>query len=380
MTLLTRQNLILIHFPDHISNLASRNAPICDLSELSILLIPGVIGFYKGGIELGVRPYPLELLMLECMQRRLYPGHRELERIGDQIRRLEAGFSGEQKVDQYLEGLRLPREWWVLRDIRLRMNKSHVAQFDTLMVTDRGIGIIESKLFKGTLRYQENPRRLERIEEDGSILTFDCPIIQLENQKEALIEWLRQRELRTSVKGVVAFASRNTWLGLPEHAPFVSVKELPYIMRRDFGTTAATGGTPAHMIVNRILAEQLGPEWVRADRRYDIHPDDYNRGLLCETCHNILGWKTRRTLDCPQCGQPTGKPYRDALLDCFLLINPVITTRDYCNFTGIPSVSTGHRHLSSFELDVLGSTCKQAFRFDPKRHLAGKSLIQKRSR
>ncbi|KZE38988.1 hypothetical protein AV656_08815 [Bhargavaea cecembensis] len=326
---------------------------------------------------MGERPYPLELLQLESMLRRLHQGHLERERIADQYKRIEAGFSGEQKVDQYLEGLRLPGEWWILRDIRLRIHESHVAQFDTLLVTDHGIGIIEAKLIKGTLHYLQNPRRMERNEEDGSILTFDCPIIQLENQKEGLIDWLRQRNLMTSVSGVVAFASRNTWIGLPESAPIVSVKELPYIMRRDFGS-ATPGDTPANMIVSRILEEQLGPECLEVDQRYGITPHEFKRGLLCEKCNDKLKWRTRRTLECPNCGPQVGHPVEQALLDYFLLINRFVTTREFCWFTGIPSISTGHRYLSRFKLDVLGSTNKRAFRFDPLKHLAGKSLILKR--
>ncbi|MFC7364266.1 MULTISPECIES: nuclease-related domain-containing protein [Bhargavaea] len=316
---------------------------------------------------MGERPYPLELLQLESMLRRLHRNHRERDWITDRIKRVEAGFSGEQKVDQYMKSLRLPGNWWILRDIRLRIDEAHVAQFDTLLVTDNGIVIIEAKMIKGTLHYLENPRRLERTEEDGSVLTFDCPMIQLENQKEGLSYWLRERELITNIKGIVAFATRNTWIGLPERAPFVSVKELPYIPN-----------TSVNMIVSRILEEELGPERIQIDQHYGINPHEFKRGLLCEKCDGQLRWMTRRKLECPTCGVPAGNPYQQALLDDFLLIDPVITTRAFCEFTGIPSISTGLRHLNSVELDVLGSTNKQRFRFDPMRHLKGKTLIQKR--
>lgn len=264
---------------------------------------------------MGERPYPLELLQLESMLRRLHRNHPERDWITDRIKRVEAGFSGEQKVDQYMKSLRLPGNWWILRDIRLRINEAHVAQFDTLLVADNGIVIIEAKMIKGTLHYLENPRRLERTEEDGSVLTFDCPMIQLENQKEGLSYWLRERELITNIKGIVAFATRNTWIGLPERAPFVSVKELPYILRRDFGSAVDSGNTSVNMIVSRILEEQLGPELVAVEQCYDISPGEIRRGLLCEKCRALLKWKTRRTLACPDCGPPVGDLVQQALLD-----------------------------------------------------------------
>lgn len=358
--------------------MSSESASIRNLNRLCITLSQGMIWSHKGGSALGERPYPLELLQLESMLRRLHQNHPERDWIADRLKRVEAGFSGEQKVDQYMKSLRLPGNWWILRDIRLRINEAHVAQFDTLLVTDNGIVIIEAKMIKGTLHYLENPRRLERTEDDGSVLTFDCPIMQLENQKEGLADWLRQRGFTKKISGVVAFAARNTWIGLPEHAPFVSVRELPYIMRRNIASAGDPGGTPANMIVSRILEEALGPERIKIDQHYDIKPHEFKRGLLCETCDRQLRWMTRRKLECPTCGVPAGNPYQQALLDYFLLIDPVITTRAFCEFTGIPSISTGLRHLNSVELDVLGSTNKRAFRFDPMRHLEGNTLIQKR--
>jgi len=164
------------------------------------------------------RKYPVELLRLKRLHARMYPHDPERAYVAELIGRAEAGYKGEMIVDNHLLGLRLPCESILLRNIRLQIREEYIAQFDTLLVTERGIWIIEAKMIRGSLRLLANPRRMERTDESGAVLTMDCPILQLENQKTGLGDWLKERELSLPIGGMVAFATRNTWTGLPENA------------------------------------------------------------------------------------------------------------------------------------------------------------------
>lgn len=106
---------------------------------------------------MGPRKYPVELLRLKRLHVRMYAHDPERGYIAELISRAEAGYKGETTVDNYLRGLRLPGKSILLRNIRLQIREEYVAQFDTLLVTERGIWIIEAKMIRGSLRLLPNP-------------------------------------------------------------------------------------------------------------------------------------------------------------------------------------------------------------------------------
>lgn len=317
------------------------------------------------------RTYPAELLRLKRLLAKMYADDPERAYVTDLAERAEAGYKGETAVDNYLRGLRLPCKMAILRDIRLQIHEEYVAQFDTLLVTDRGIWIIEAKMIRGTLRLLDNPRRMER-EDSGSVLTMECPILQLENQKTGLKWWLEERGLSMPVGGVVAFASRNTWAGLPEGAPIVSVKELKSWLKGSVTNSANPDSrySPLEAVIDRLRAEELGPD-IRPFEEMGIRTGPLKDGPICEKCFALLNRKGERSHECRTCKEKVkGDPIGRALLDHFLLNKPWITNREFCRLMGFQWLSTGRRYLARYDLDREG----RVYRFDPKRHLEGKSL------
>ncbi|KZE38908.1 hypothetical protein AV656_08385 [Bhargavaea cecembensis] len=96
---------------------------------------------------------------------------------------------------------------------------------------------MKAKRIWGTLIYRENPRRLERQNEDGTILTMKCPILQLESQVAAVREWLGRREIALPVDGRIAFTYQNTWEGLPDGTPILPAREVPFYLARECALT-----------------------------------------------------------------------------------------------------------------------------------------------
>lgn len=97
------------------------------------------------------RTYPVELLRLKRLLAKMY---------ADDSERSEAGYKGETAVDNYLRGLRLPC-------------------------------------------------KMKRAEESGDVLTMECPILQLENQKAGLNWWLEEKGLSLQIGNVVAMATHS---------------------------------------------------------------------------------------------------------------------------------------------------------------------------
>ena len=322
---------------------------------------------------MGPRKYPVELLRLKRLHRRMYAHDPERGYVAELISRAEAGYKGETTVDNYLRGLRLPGESILLRNIRLQIREEYVTQFDTLLVTERGIWIIEAKMIRGSLRLLQNPRRMERTDESGAVLTMDCPILQLENQKTGLGEWLEERGLFLPIRGVVAFATRNTWTGLPDNAPIVSVKELKSMLIKSVNQPPPPEPSFSSLneVVNCLFAEELGPD-MRSFEEMGIKHGPLKEGTICENCFASLERKGERTYQCSQCKAPVeGNPVTRALRDYFLVFKPWITNREFCKFAGLRCLSTGNRYLMQHELD---RGLRSVHHFDARKHLEGTEL------
>lgn len=322
------------------------------------------------------RVYPIELLRSERSLIRLKSGHVKKQFFTDQSGRLRAGFHGEQAIDQHLKQLLLPGWWRMIRDVRLQINEGYVAQFDTLLLTERGIWIVEAKRINGTLRWKNFPRRVERVKDDGSILTFDCPIIQLENQKTALRGWLQERNLSIPVHGVVAFSLKNTWINLPDNSVILSVKELRSYLTQQVNTATKVYEISIERIAVRIHEEQLGPDLTTTCERHEMEPFDFMDGLLCRDCGGQLKQINERSHTCTQCGQlDAEEPVGRALLDYVLIRKSVVNTQEFARFAGCSS-SVARRTLSR-HLDRDGKYAR-LFKFCPRTQLNGTEWIKKK--
>ncbi|SIT74130.1 nuclease-related domain-containing protein [Edaphobacillus lindanitolerans] len=322
---------------------------------------------------MGERRYPLELRKLEATLGRMWPNDPRREEIEAKKYRAEAGYKGEVMVDRHLRGLRLPGSWSILRDIRLQIHRDYIAQFDTLLVSDRGIWIIESKMIRGRLQWHENPRRLERIDEDGTVLSMSCPITQLDNQKSALTGWLSERGIHMTVSGAVVFTLQNVWSGLPGDAPLISVKEIQSYLTREVGLAQRIAGNVSpEQVAQTILANQIRLDSTPAAELFNLRPEGLKAGLLCESCFGKLTRITQRTFVCGSCNEPVGgNPYERALLDYVLVFKSTFTNREFCEFAEISSPATGQRQLDQYHFHITGNTNRLRYRFIPEIHLDG---------
>src|SRR5690606_36247008 len=127
----------------------------------------------QGGDSMEViRNYPIYLHALERMLIRLPENHAKRQAVQDELAVKKAGYQGELEVDRHIRRTKLDEPARVLTDLEIQVDEEHTVQIDTLVLTTRGIWILEAKRIWGTLVYRENPRRLERQNDDGTILTM----------------------------------------------------------------------------------------------------------------------------------------------------------------------------------------------------------------
>lgn len=126
------------------------------------------------------RKEPQLLFSLPRFIHRLQREFPEKERsiLEKRLYNMQAGYSGEKKVDDYLTLIPNLKSTIILTDVRLPLNSGSSFQIDTLIIAPQYILILEVKNIKDNLSFITNPHYLLR-ELDGNESSIECPITQL---------------------------------------------------------------------------------------------------------------------------------------------------------------------------------------------------------
>ncbi|PEJ59515.1 hypothetical protein CN692_04800 [Bacillus sp. AFS002410] len=139
------------------------------------------------------RKTPLILKKLEALLRRLPSNHPARYKIESDFMKMKAGFTGEKKIDFYLE--LLPKdEFSILHNIRLKNEENHFFQIDTLLLTCNYILILEVKNILGNIIFEKDFNQFIRIHDDKEE-NFPNPILQVNRQQKHLQTFLQKLKL-----------------------------------------------------------------------------------------------------------------------------------------------------------------------------------------
>lgn len=201
----------------------------------SFLVVIGGIFFYllvsygrfniikrsKEEMVINFREKPRMLIGLPRLIARLPVNSIEREEFEQRYQRIRAGYSGELKVDDFLESLDLPSSTRVLKNIELSLGGNRSFQIDLLIISTKYILLLEVKNIAGELTFETNPNQLVR-NLQGRVTKMDCPVTQLLNTKSYLERWLRQRGYLMGVTGKIILANQQVFVKVaPENASVV---------------------------------------------------------------------------------------------------------------------------------------------------------------
>ena len=121
---------------------------------------------------------------------------------------MEAGFSGEMKVDWYLKELRLSSIFFILQDLIIPRLHSTL-QLDTVLITPKFICILEIKNMTGEFHSDSEGYQFYRIKKDGVKEPQRSPEIQLRRAVRTIQPLLQQAQIDLPLIGIIVFASRS---------------------------------------------------------------------------------------------------------------------------------------------------------------------------
>ncbi|QKY70328.1 nuclease-related domain-containing protein [Lentibacillus sp. CBA3610] len=301
-------------------------------------------------MNLKQRPKPRPLQKLDAAIPRLSPTFPNLGRMQEDARKHQQGYSGEKKIDYFLDNLAPIHT--ILHDVYLRENNKNF-QMDSLAIANHSISLIDSKNYNGTITFNTTLRQLTR--SDGKVESgFGYPITQVNNQNFHLQNWLNQHNLgHIPIKSFVAIADPSTVVKVEGSQEEISnyvvhAAELPVRILnadRQFGKKGARKLSDYQ--IGKTILSKCSEFDIDLFKKYGVRPADILPGVICPDC----GWRGMERVyngwHCRKCHCFSRHAHLKALDDYFLLVKDSITNKACMWFLGSINRGTATRILKT---------------------------------
>lgn len=302
------------------------------------------------------RQRPIELVSHERLLLRLPPTHEKYKLISDKVYRLGAGYSGELDVDRILPEIGLPKNCFILKDIRLEVIPNFHIQLDTLIITRHCIILLEIKKYSGTTQFDEAVGKTIRISPNGEVGKYDCAVDQVDRAVEGLQRILKDFPTVPKIIPIIVMANAATdILKYPRDIPVKYKKQLPRYIRQLLKHETVMTEQECLKINNHIQSSAKKLKKTPLCERYEIPVADIQKGVICPSCNGRMKKSQGRSWTCEICQTSHQLAAKQAVEDWFMLISPTITNRELCAYLDINRKSAT-RVLGQLKLTKIGQT------------------------
>lgn len=303
------------------------------------------------------------IVKLEALVRRMPEMEPGRERAISQLNKRRAGYSGEQKLDYYLNFLD-EKEYWIYHGLRLS-NGSQFYQIDTLLLT-KGSGIIlEVKNWNGTIIFEPEFHQVIRIHNEKEE-AFHDPISQAEHQSRQLKKWMAAHGFPDfPIEFAVVISSPSTILKSPSEQTSKKVMHAHRLLsklnsiKKSYPTERLNEKQLKKM--NQTLLKKHVDHDIDVMKFIKVNPDVILTGVHCPKCGSLPMIYHWGKWHCPACKSISSNAHHQAVQDYFLLIKPVITSKEFREFTHVGSLNSATRLLSSMGLLQKGEKSQRVY-------------------
>ncbi|AZB42790.1 NERD domain-containing protein [Bacillus sp. FJAT-42376] len=313
------------------------------------------------------RGTPIRILKLQALLRRLRKNHPKRKQIQEDLSKCIAGYRGEHSIDYYLQQLS-GEKYSILHNIHIPFNQNSF-QIDTLIITNQCIFILEVKNFSGTLIFDQTFKQLLRIWQ-GNEECFPDPILQVDRQKNSLLQFLRSKGiLKWSVFPMVVISNPATAIKTNKEYPeaekqvvhaggiLSKLKELELPLSRDEKSSSKK------QVIDLLLNSHVEKDF-DVMGYYKVSDLDIMCGVECSKCNTLTMERKRKAWVCTRCRNRAKEAHGLALMDYYLLKSNRITNRQFREFTGLISVSAASKLLINSSLRKEGVTKGRSYLID----------------
>ena len=286
--------------------------------------------------------------LLEALVARLPTWHEMISPLNEEIKRLEAGITGEEFIQKILVG----QPYKLISDVILEQQ-----QIDFIVLTERSCVVLEVKNIRGKIQLTDSPRQMLRELDDGTVNIFTSPVAQLENNIRSVRHLFKKYNWDLPIYGAICFPFNTATF-----SPFQS--DYPILVGKDllnFLARVQKGEMRISSKQVKQLARQLRQASVPYMRdplcvRYKIDFADLKVGCRCPDCGHVGMTRKFAEWVCVGCGKCSRDAHKAALFEYAHMIRDTITVAEAMEFLGVGNRSLARRLLLSTKAKRTGNT------------------------
>ncbi|QQP13193.1 NERD domain-containing protein [Lysinibacillus agricola] len=303
-------------------------------------------------MNIAIRDRPLKLLWLEALKRRLSEEDPDFSYYHERLRRVDAGFAGERKVDREWLELVSPYTFFVMHNLILMNSAQHSHQLDTLFICTNFMLVIEIKNISGRLDFDDITHQCIRTKPDGTVEGFPNAITQTLRHLQFLKVISQNYSL--PIEGAVIISNPSTIIaGHPKTIPIFHVSGLQKHLHSLFKkySQAILSDKQLTQFVQQLLNRHQ-PSKTPAP----LDPSRFRQGVLCPNCQYKSQMHYARGIwICSRCHYASEEIFAEALQDYRYLVRSTITNKQLREFFNIHSSDAANRILKKFQFPFTGS-------------------------
>lgn len=280
-----------------------------------------MILYGKGGIYIEFYSYQQPLFPLEIFYAKV-PNHNPQKiYLQNQLNNIKAGLRGELNVQRYLEEFQFPADSVIIHNFHTTIHSKWHIQIDYLLISRKGILLIEVKNIAGHIHFHSNPRQIVRTHENGTVQAMDCPFIQLERNLMGLKQ-LNLNIHNLSTDTLLIWANRSSRLTIheiPKPHTLIMMKSISLYLTTYFKGPNSLTSEEVSLLKTILLEKTIKQRKISFCEQYDVNQTELLRGLYCSLCHNQLK-KHIRSWVCPICKVDASDQLSNNILSLFDII------------------------------------------------------------
>lgn len=256
----------------------------------------------KGGINIEFYSFQQPMFPMEIFFAKV-PNHNPHKvYLQSQLNNIKAGVRGELNVQHYLEEFKFPADSVLIHNFHSTIHSKWQIQIDYLLISRKGILLIEVKNIAGHIQFHIAPRQMVRTLDNGTVQAMDCPFTQLERNVMGLEQLLLRRK-DVIIETLLIWANRSSRLSIteiPKPHNLIMMKSISLYLKTYFKGPDTLTSESVSALKTILLERTIKQRRISFCEQYQVHKTELLRGLYCRVCQNQLK-KYIKSWVCPVC-------------------------------------------------------------------------------
>lgn len=291
--------------------------------------------------------------VLETIARRMPSTDQDFHFYQEMLRRVKAGFAGEQLVDREWKEFDITCRYYLYHGLELNNDVGSTHQIDTLFICPYFAFVVEIKNIVGRIDFTKEHHQFTRTTSDGKVDGFKNPFDQVQRHARFLHKLFRKLGIQIPIVYAVISANPN----------MIMMNSLVTQSIFHVSGLAQKVGHLFDQYQEEILDEKqlkhLAKKLTKLHAPNKWHPSidwtKLRKGVLCRNCTNqsVMRYVYGKWF-CEACKRADNTALLEALHDYRLMEGNTISNSQFRGFFGISSSKTVYYVLKSFEFEVIG--------------------------